>query len=77
MDDFLKQYVDSFDPYGVLPSPTAEDKWLDEVDELRRLKPPTHYFNDRLGTPKYDNGLDNLFKRGLSPQEALDWWKKH
>ena len=32
------------------------------------------YFNKWLGTPKYDNGLDILWKRGYSPIEALVEW---
>ena len=34
------------------------------------------YFNKWLGTPKYDNGLDILWKRGYSPIEALVEWLK-
>jgi hypothetical protein len=53
------------------------NEWLDEVNRLRDSHSDPHYYNsDRLGTPKFDNGIDKLcFERGMSPQEALDWWR--
>jgi hypothetical protein len=30
-----------------------------------------------LGTPKYDNGFDQLYFQGLSPLEALEKWRDY
>jgi hypothetical protein len=30
-----------------------------------------------LGTPKYENGLDILFKLGYTPEEALVKWAEY
>ena len=35
------------------------------------------YSNKWLGTPKYDNGLDILWKRGYSPINALVEWERY
>jgi hypothetical protein len=53
------------------------DKWLDEVHRLVKLKSPFHYASNGLGSPKFENGIDKLcYEKGMSPQEALDWWRK-
>lgn len=51
------------------------NEWLDEIDKLRAQKRPSYYTNPKLGEPKYDNGIDQLFTQGMSPQEALRAWK--
>jgi len=56
--------------------PRDLNEWLDEIDRLRAQKPPLYYANGRLGSPSYDNGIDRLFERGMSPQEALMFWKR-
>ncbi|NQW07135.1 MAG: hypothetical protein HQ480_01385 [Candidatus Pelagibacter sp.] len=35
------------------------------------------HFNKWLGTPKYENGLDILFKLGYTPEEALVKWAEY
>jgi hypothetical protein len=55
-----------------------EEAWLDTVYELKQNKPPFFYSNDYLGSPKYENGiLEKCYKTGMSPQEALDWWRNY
>lgn len=55
-----------------------EEEWLDAVYELKQKKPPFFYSNDHLGSPKYENGiLERCYKTGMSPQEALDWWRSY
>lgn len=55
-----------------------EELWLDVVYELKQKKPPFFYSNDRLGSPKYENGiLERCYAKGMSPQEALDWWRNY
>ena len=68
------------------------DTWLDKTYKLRaetaagpkatRGDGKKHgsreiYFSVFLGTPKYDNGLDILWKRGYSPIEALVEWQAY
>ena len=68
------------------------DTWLDKTYKLRAetaVGPKVMwgdnkkhgineiYFNKWLGTPKYDNGLDILFKRGYSPIDALVEWLRY
>ena len=52
-------------------------KWLDQVHDIKsKHKDPTHYYSERLGNPKFENGIDSLcYEKGMSPQQALDWWK--
>lgn len=53
------------------------DEWLDKVHKLVKAKKAFHYASDKLGSPKFDNGIDALcYEKGMSPQEALDWWRK-
>jgi len=54
------------------------NEWLDETCRIRDDHPdPCHYFNNRLGTPKFDNGLDALYEQGMSPREALEHWRTY
>lgn len=53
------------------------DKWLDEVHELVKAKDAFCYSSDRLGSPKFGNAIDVLcYEKGMSPREALNWWRK-
>lgn len=54
------------------------EAWLDAVDEIQHQQSPFFYSNNRLGSPKYENGiLEMCYEKGMSPQEALDWWKNY
>tara|TARA_R100001086_G_scaffold710_1_gene347 strand:- start:526 stop:738 length:213 start_codon:yes stop_codon:yes gene_type:complete len=53
------------------------DDWLIESYELRQKKRHCYYCNDYLGTPKYENGLDVLWKHGYTPLEALEKWERY
>lgn len=55
----------------------SENEWLDKIYELKHQKEPFYYSHDALGSPKYENGILVLFERGLSPLEALKYWKKN
>ena len=48
--------------------------WLEEVDRLRMEE---DYFSLILGTPKYDNGIERLYYQGMTPQEALIFWRDY
>jgi len=51
------------------------DDWLLETYELRQKKPHCYYCSNYLGTPKYDNGFDILWKYSYPPLEALEKWR--
>jgi len=54
------------------------DSWLDEANRIRdEHSDPFHYCNNNLGTPKYDNGFDQLYFQDLSPLEALEKWRDY
>ena len=53
------------------------DEWLDEADRIRFKVGLGYYNNDILGTPKYDNGFDRLYYQGMTPQEALIFWRAY
>jgi hypothetical protein len=53
------------------------NEWLNQVHEIVKKAEPFHYASDSLGSPKFDNGIDKLcYEKGMSPQGALDWWRK-
>lgn len=54
------------------------NEWLDEVHRIKQAhKDPAYYWSKRLGNPKFDNAIDVLcYEKGMSPQEALDWWRR-
>ncbi len=55
-----------------------EELWLDAVYELKQNKSPFFYSNDCLGSPKFENGiLEMCYEKGMSPQEALNWWRSY
>jgi len=49
------------------------EDWLNETD---RLRDQGNYFNQWLGTPKYENGLDRLYP-DFTPLAALQWWRAY
>lgn len=52
------------------------DKWWEELDAIRNEYPPDKFFNRRLGNPKWEDViLEQLFKDGWTPKEALFSWK--
>jgi len=52
------------------------DEWWDELDSIRSQYPPDKFFNRRLGNPKWEDViLEQLFKDGWTPKEALFSWK--
>ena len=53
------------------------DEWLAEADRIRFKVGLGYYNNDILGTPKYDNGFDRLYYQGMTPQEALIFWRAY
>ena len=53
------------------------EEWLNEADRIRFVVGQGFYNNPLLGTPKFDNGFDRLFKLGLTPQEALIMWRDY
>jgi hypothetical protein len=58
-------------------SNTELSDWLDQVHALVKTADPFHYASDRLGSPKYENGIDALcYEKGMTPKEALEWWSK-
>lgn len=53
-----------------------QEKWLDDVYNIKKSKGPFYYFSDRLGSPKYENGIIELcYDKRMTPQEALNWWR--
>ena len=56
---------------------TALNEWLDQVHALVKQAEPFHYASDKLGSPKFGNGIDTLcYEQGMTPEEALEWWSK-
>tara|TARA_Y100000034_G_C6904901_1_gene419574 strand:+ start:1927 stop:2493 length:567 start_codon:yes stop_codon:yes gene_type:complete len=52
----------------------TDEEWEDEVYRLKHLKEPFHYANNILGSPKWERGTDELYKRGMTPKQALLLW---
>lgn len=53
------------------------EEWLNEADRIRFVVGGGFYNNPILGTPKFDNGFDALYKTGMTPQEALVYWRNY
>ena len=60
-----------------VPYDDGVEYWLDDLYELKQQKPPFYYSHDGFGSPKYENGVLELYRRGMMPIEALEHWKEH
>ena len=54
------------------------NEWWDELDNIRSQYRPDNFFNRRLGNPKWEDGiLQQMFKDGWTPKQALSSWKRY
>jgi len=53
------------------------DEWLDEIDRIKDTKPHFYYSNNLLGGPKWDNGIDQFWSMGWTPQKILEAWESY
>ena len=58
--------------------PEGYNEWWDELDNIRSQYRPDNFFNRRLGNPKWEDGiLQQMFKDGWTPKQALSSWKHY
>jgi len=54
------------------------NEWWGELDNIRSQYRPDNFFNRRLGNPKWEDGiLQQMFKDGWTPKQALSSWKRY
>ncbi len=68
--------AESFEADGGIQVAEGYNDWWDELDTIRNEYPPDKFFNRRLGNPKWEDViLEQLYKDGWTPRQALYTWK--
>ena len=68
--------AETFEADGGIQVAEGYNEWWDELDAIRNEYPPDKFFNRRLGNPKWEDViLEQLYKDGWTPRQALYTWK--
>ena len=75
-DFMVRLGAETFEADGGIQVAEGYNEWWDELDAIRNEYPPDKFFNRRLGNPKWEDViLEQLYKDGWTPRQALYTWK--
>jgi hypothetical protein len=78
MKAWKKMSAESFNADEEIQVAEGYNEWWDELDNIRSQYRPDNFFNRRLGNPKWEDGiLQQMFKDGWTPKQALSSWKRY
>ena len=70
--------IERYEVDGGIQVAEGYNEWWDELDNIRSQYRPDNFFNRRLGNPKWEDGiLQQMFKDGWTPKQALSSWKRY